>query len=49
MSDDYPEFSVYLFFPDGSYHPACRWVDAETAVRRAKHSVFPILKDRDFH
>jgi len=34
MSDG--EFSVYVFFPDGSYEAVLRWVDAKTAVEKAK-------------
>lgn len=30
------EFSVYQFFPNGSYEASARFVDAETAVKRAK-------------
>jgi hypothetical protein len=30
------EFSVWIFFPDGSHVDEVRWVDAETAVRLAK-------------
>ncbi len=33
MSD---EFSVWLFFPDGSYVPEKRWIGAEEAVKLAK-------------
>jgi hypothetical protein len=30
------EFSVCQFFEDGSYEYTNRWIDAETAVQRAK-------------
>jgi hypothetical protein len=29
------EFSVFTFFPDGSYEAQLRWVDAQTAVEYA--------------
>ena len=30
------EFSVWIFFPDGSHMAECRWVDAETAMECAR-------------
>jgi len=30
------EYSVWVFFPDGTHHAVLRWVDAKTAVEKAK-------------
>jgi hypothetical protein len=34
------EFSVWIFFPDGSHVAELEWVDAETAVEKAKDVIF---------
>lgn len=33
------EFSVYVFFPDGTYHAEARYVTAEKAMRTAKRLI----------
>ena len=36
MSDDRPEFSVWVFWVDGIHEPVLRFVRGETAVRAAR-------------